>query len=374
MLQRSSRDKKITIVGYYGYDNLGDDLMLDCLLESICENRPLLKVDVFAKESDNLKAICKKYKSVNYVLFKERDKFHNIRTYLRSIFFSSITIWGGGTCFSDEDGIGNYKYFFLNYLFRKKFAYVGIGVGNLNKKESISKTRFLLKKMAFASFRDKRSYDLAKSFTNNQHIYLTGDLSFLFTVKPKKSVLKKQANYILIGLRDLSSYYSQEIIRDRHKIIGKFIREEATSKKLKVIFSPIDSIKDKSVNELFAKKMQKEEPSISVELKESGDYQDKIELIANAQLNVSERLHSIVLSKLMNVNCLALSYSPKIDRFFTEIKDTRFISHTEDVTEKKLASIKETIDSQKENKIDSMTIKSLRESAIKNIEMLNKFL
>ncbi|RKN09917.1 polysaccharide pyruvyl transferase family protein, partial [Aquimarina sp. AD1] len=190
------RNRKITIVGYLGYDNLGDDLMLDCLIENIQKSYPKLEIDVLTKETENIKSIVKKHKNINIYFFKNNNKLGNLKLYLKSILGSKLTIWSGGTCFSDEDGVGNFLYFFINMLLLRKFAYVGIGIGNLTNKNSIFKSKLLLNRMAFASFRDKKSFEKASLLSKNNNIYLTSDLSYIFDINKYK--IKVEKPYVLV--------------------------------------------------------------------------------------------------------------------------------------------------------------------------------
>lgn len=370
------KNKYITIVGYYGYDNLGDDLMLDCLLNKINNRYPKIKVKLLAKWSENLQKITEQHKNVEYIYFKPKSKFYNFWTYLKTILLSDLTIWGGGTCFSDEDGIGNYKYFMLNYFLAKKFAYLGIGIGNISKKESISKTRFLFNKMAFASFRDEKSYLQAKALSTNQNLYLTGDLSFLFDFEPNEVARNKNETdkYVLVGLRDLSQYYSPKEIEIRHEAITTFLIELALEQNLKLLFLPIDSNKDKKVNQMVANKINERNSAVMVELVNNTGYAEKIKLISGAEFNFTERLHSIVMSKFLDVPCLAISYSPKIDRFFTEIEDDGFISYQEGLSVIKLRELGDRINKNNTNSINVEVKNRLKINAFKNVEIIGKYL
>jgi polysaccharide pyruvyl transferase WcaK-like protein len=372
------KNKRMAIVGYYGYDNLGDDLMLDCLLNKIESRYPDIQIKLLAKWSENLLEITSKYKNVEYIFFRPKHKLRNFWTYLKAILWSDLTVWGGGTCFSDEDGIGNYKYFMLNYFLKKRFAYIGIGIGNIARKESISRTKFLFNKMAFASFRDEKSYLLSKTLSTNKNLYLTGDLSYLFNFDSIKGLKTKsgssKSKYVLVGLRDLSKYYSPKEIEKRHGAIVSFLIEYALKNDLRVTFLPIDSKKDRDVNKSIANKIAERNPNVVVEWANNSSYEEKIRVISGADLNLSERLHSIVISKFLNVPCIAISYSPKIDRFFAEIKDNRFISYTDDISIFKLRELSDSLHNGNSNAIDVNINDRLRRDAAKNIEIIGKYL
>src|SRR5690606_14804283 len=110
---------RILIVGYYGYDNLGDDLMLLSLLNEIKEKLPKLEIIILARESQNLVNLIETYDNVEIEYFKSNSKAFNFYLYIKTIFTVDLTIWGGGTCFSDQDGVGNFKFFIFNLLTRR---------------------------------------------------------------------------------------------------------------------------------------------------------------------------------------------------------------------------------------------------------------
>ncbi|SDE77899.1 polysaccharide pyruvyl transferase family protein [Cellulophaga baltica] len=323
--------KKITLVGYYGYDNLGDDIMLDCILKEIANQIPNIKVEIICKNSENLSSILSKYEYVNHIEFKSKNKFQNFKIYIKSIRNSDITIWGGGTCFSDEDGIGNFKYFIFNILLNKPFAYLGIGIGNLNKVRSKIKTKILFKTMLFATIRDNTSYKFAKRKYIQKNIFLTSDLSYLFKISNKRI----EKPYILISFRDLRNFYSSSEIEKRHTNILNFVSEIAIKENLQVLFLPIDSVKDSAINERNSIYFSNNY-SIKSEYILDNKLNSKINYIQNAKYNFSERLHSLVISKFCHLNCVGLSYSPKIDRFFEEIDSKSYIPYDKEMNQKEI--------------------------------------
>ncbi|MBU2900556.1 polysaccharide pyruvyl transferase family protein [Maribacter dokdonensis] len=361
--------KKITLVGYYGYDNLGDDIMLYCILKALLDRHNNLSINLLAKRSENLISIVSKFERVNFYEFKNKSPFNNFLLYLKCILESKLTIWGGGTCFSDEDGIGNLKYFRINNLIGRKFGYLGIGIGNILKKDSQKKTEWLLNRTEFAVFREEKSFTLAKNVSSNKNLYLSSDLSYLYTNEIDSRTIKK--DYILLSLRDLSNFYSKKEIIHRHEIIMSFLIDYVSTRKINIKILPIDSIKDNDVNLIFYNTLKYKLESIgnNIEFIDETFFDSKIKLIQEASLNITERLHSIVMSKIFNTKCIGLSYSPKIDRFYKEIKDNNFITWQESISLEKLYEVEATC-----KNFDSNIFTKLKEEASKNIDLLEKHL
>ena len=60
--------KKIIVVGYYGYDNLGDDLMLWCFLKEMSTKLPDVEISLLSKPSSNLDKICENFENVTLMI------------------------------------------------------------------------------------------------------------------------------------------------------------------------------------------------------------------------------------------------------------------------------------------------------------------
>ncbi|WP_420320944.1 polysaccharide pyruvyl transferase family protein [Flagellimonas sp.] len=332
---------RIVLVGYYGYDNLGDDIMLFSFLQEMLNDFPKVEISVLSKYSKNLERMCESFDNVKLKCFKQNSPIFNLILYLKAIFTSKMVIWGGGTCFSEEDGIGNYKYFTINRFLKKKYAYLAIGLGNLNKKNSLTKTRVLLENADFVSFRDKTSYVFAKSLCAHGNFYLTSDLSYLYehNLKPKQIDVNCDVDYLLVSLRELSNFFDKEAIESRYNelttFLGKIIQKENFKK---VVFLPIDSKKDFLANKFVMDSLlANNQINVMVELLKIEDMFEKIQIILNSRLNITERLHSMVVSEINNKPCIGISYSPKIDRFYEmDLKRGNYIPNSEKVTKELL--------------------------------------
>jgi len=365
------KKRKILIVGYYGYDNLGDDLMLLALLNGINDSLENLKITILARKSQNLANLIDKFENVEIAYFKMNNKPFNLYLYVKTIFTVDLTIWGGGTCFSDQDGLGNFKFFIFNLIFRRKFSYLGIGIGELKKNTSKLITRLLLNNSLFTSFRDPKSLTIANSLTPmKDHFTLSSDLTYILDFK-----LFKQSStsdrYILISLRDLTNFYTLDQIKNRQEVLLKFLFGIKQIHECDIVVMPIDSVKDFEANNRFYHKLMNGVTSKNVIFVDDNDMEKKLSVILNSDLNITERLHSVVISAFNNVNCIPLSYSPKINSFCEEVNILNFISYDEELTVSRLQQCLNT--SESNESVDIPKLKQLKERSKYNIELLQKF-
>ena len=107
---------------------------------------------------------------------------------------------------------------------------------------------------------------------------------------------------------------------------------------------------------------------------EENDLHIKMDYVLNADLNITERLHSMVISEFNNVPCVSLSYSPKIDRFYNlDLGEDNYVSYETKLSEKILWGVYERLEKESESGLEDR-INTLSELGKKNIEILTEYL
>lgn len=315
---------RVLITGYYGAGNFGDDIMLEAFCEKMKEVNPKIKIDILKMFERDLEI--KIDKNINII---DICKFGGK---IRSIIFTilmlkyDIFLWVGGTCFTDEDGDGLYDLMKIVKRLRKRFGYIGVGVGNLTKKDRIDKANFLIKNCHFISLRDSRSYQYVKRIKeNNDNIYLTDDLAYLFIKEinlTDKISGKINANRkIVLSWRNLINYKTKE---EELALINKLLdyMKELSSEEINtdVIILPLDDRKDCEINKFIYDQLKLNSNRYTKYIyKECLTPREKIKLLIESDINISARLHGIFVSELSNIKTIAISYSVKIDEFLDSI-------------------------------------------------------
>jgi len=184
----------IFLFGYYGYQNVGDDIMLNNLLSMLLKQRIIQSIYVNARSIDILDRI-----DNHRIKYITNDKPIWSKLYrLFAALKCSYWIWGGGTCLfgiKNNDGLLNlYKWIKLSKILNKKFIFLGIGIGELDKTGK-KITQNIIESAVFISFREKDSIQIAKQLVPNISInntILSGDLFFLNPAKLKRqSIIQK---------------------------------------------------------------------------------------------------------------------------------------------------------------------------------------
>lgn len=282
----------LLILGYYGYNNLGDELLLFSLLQEL-------------KNEKNL--------SIKVLTYNSKDTFktHEVRTIsrgknlslIKNIFKSDIVIFGGGSILQDITSSRSLYYYlgiiFLAKLARKKVYLLANGFGPIEKSFNEELIRFLLPKVDLIISRDDESYDnFLKYGAENLHrgtdlVYLSGE--YIKNISP----LKKNRPYIALSLRNWENIDS--------------IKSEISKA---IIY--LDSL---GYDTFLLPMKRPDDEEIMNDFLELGSFvkvsdnenENLLRILAGSEFVIGMRLHSLILSSVFEKPFIGISYDPKVD-------------------------------------------------------------
>lgn len=324
---------KLTLIGYYGAQNIGDDLMLDGLIRYFEKSDSISKIYVFSGAN-------------YYVTHGTKTTFitPNKRLYrLRKLYatlMSRCVIWGGGTCLyeaADNTGLSDISHWQqLAHSFRARFAFLGIGIGAVSTVEIKQKISCILNAADYICFRENDSLVRAmEEFDCIQSSKLGGDLVFLQNRESAAS-----------GGRDVSQLkkisFSGVLGTDK-RFVEKYVSlllnciEQSGST---IYFLPAHqgSHNDNDFHRLIAKRL----PAGSYVICEWGSPDDYLEMLSKMDFHIGMRLHSIILADLLGIPNLAISYSPKVESYIRKsdvLPELRLTNLDADVSHQRIAVI-----------------------------------
>lgn len=360
----------IVISGNYGAGNLGDEAILASILQSIKKRESESSVTVLSADPSYTEKI---HHVKSAYLFPS-----GIRSLLRGIFkkefFRTLKtvrecdriIFGGGELFSLERKaqiIWLIQAFFLYLSDKKVYIYA----------QSLAETscnfflKWVLKKAALITVRDKESFNLAlKLVGNTQKLYLTTDPVFLLDAPASEH----QKQMCIIVPRDIPRY-TEILIKNLAQLsisIGRkyglktdIINFHATSKKDRYI---VDTILARTT----------EIPSSSTHF--TLDFNGIIKTFGSSEFAIGVRLHSILISILTKTPFIAISYSKKIENFLKDIGLEKLIIKLEDINPENLSNKFEEVWSKRAEYQEKLAniAETLKEKALLNEELLKDFL
>ncbi|MCF7889931.1 polysaccharide pyruvyl transferase CsaB [Candidatus Bipolaricaulota bacterium] len=305
--------KRITISGYYGFGNLGDEAILESLVTSLR--------DRFGKGEP-----------VIVVLSNEperTEKDHGVRAtnrwnpvaVFRTLKNSEVLISGGGGLLQDRTSSPSLWYYLtLLYLARilSVPAYVvGQGIGPVNKKYNELLLRGAIAGIKGFHVRDDRSAELLRSFgVGDDKLIVGGDLAFLLSGTGT----------------DRNEYLNYP---DR-EIVGAALRSdvEGRSDVLRAVSSGLDMLSEKfDVNVVLFSTNSLSDADLNTDLQDSTEVPCKIidvdhlspaqlvEMMGDLELVIAGRLHALIFSLLSKTPVQSISYDPKMDLLIEELND-----------------------------------------------------
>ncbi|WP_426449054.1 polysaccharide pyruvyl transferase family protein [Paenibacillus sp. S-38] len=322
--------REITLVGYYGVNNFGDDLMLRSILDKLAPYG--LRVNLISYGE----AIPWIDHDIRVYFWTRGRRGHNIRMFLQAIASSSLVLWGGGTCFTDEDGDGLFRPMMLALLSGKRIAYMGAGIGNLRRQSRRAKAALLLNVSTYISFRDDRSYRKGSAWTllNRGKIERIEDPAheLLRAYRSPTGTREENGRTLVVAWRNLEKYGATTIGNKLEPVAELCLRLIVRYGISHVGIIHADSGFDEGIGRrLYALLCELPLPQ-GVELlyQTSVHYEDKLKVLAEAEVVLTSRLHVGAAAYFLGKTCYMYNYSPKMAYFVEEFKSDSLIMLEED--------------------------------------------
>jgi polysaccharide pyruvyl transferase WcaK-like protein len=302
---------KYLVYGYYGYNNLGDELLLNTIVNNISNKDKNAKFKILNKSSDTLM----KYANVEYTDIRDilHDSNNKILKFIN--FFKAFKkyidecdtfIIGGGTLFMDSGKYSilmMYLSVFIKYakIKNKKVVLLGVGIDILANPFSNIWMNKILKNSDKVNLRDKLSYQIANKINNNQNLFLTQDLVFsnnnYFNIK--NTTKEKVIGISLINYSD--KVKNINFIKEINKIIKYYLDNN-----FKIKLLSFQTNIDKSDN-LFYQSIENVNRCEIAILNIDNIY----EIYQNLHYVLSMRFHGILLGLMFNKKVLGIVHEIK---------------------------------------------------------------
>jgi polysaccharide pyruvyl transferase CsaB len=300
--------KQVLVSGYYGFDNLGDEAILE---ELICELKEFCAPENIVILSNNPEQTEAKFavKSINR--WKLLDS-------ARAMLQSKLFISGGGGLFQDSHSTGSVVYYGGQILLARalgaKTLVYAQGLGPLHRKLSRTLTSFFFKLVNKISVRDQKSQQMLKNW--NIESELTADPVWALTAKAIEEDLQNQLKslrlngHMLVGLslRNGTSFGDGDILA-LAAALDKTLPAEAV-----IIPLPLQQVQDQAPLLLFQEDWQKRGRQLQqldlTSLKLPGQW---LNLISHLDCLIGMRLHSLIMALASGIPVLGIAYDPKVE-------------------------------------------------------------
>ncbi|MDW7673278.1 MAG: polysaccharide pyruvyl transferase CsaB [Bacillota bacterium] len=313
----------ITISGYYGFHNAGDEAILFSIIQELKGIEPNVVITVLSNDPDHTE---KAYgvKAVN--------RWH-LPSIVKAVSNSQLFISGGGSLLQDVTSKKNVIYYLgvvgIAQAFGVPTFFYSQGIGPLRTGFSRKLLSLAIKRAAKITVRDQASAQLIAD--------LGVDMSKLeVTADPVLGLARENIDLsfgkqLLTGTGlDLAKPKLGVVLRDWHRmdeirpVLAKWAREvqnQGWQLVLIAFHSPEDITAHSKLVEQIQKDMKTDEP-ISGLVQLGGGYSpmEYLSLIGNLDFVVGMRLHALIMAAVMEVPMAGISYDPKIDAFLKLVK------------------------------------------------------
>lgn len=345
--------KKVIVSGGWSYGNLGDEVIAKCTIGLINQKFPSAKIIYTSYDINDffkhhkLKAVesvhCLVEKKGTIILNNIMSvdwKQYGLEQYYSLFDNETLFIMSGGGYFD-----GNWESQFLARILEveiaktagAKVAIIGQSIGPFVNNDQIELAKTALKKCDFINVRDKDTQKFISKLIPKKDINCTCDIALtirdfypvLLSEKKDKRVcnliLQIYARYVFNGIQKMRNRNYERIIK---RITLRLYRYNyAWSKMIKCILKTgffkcqiVLNVQDtqKIGNKhfiKFAQKMKKDISSEEIEIISQMTVNEFCNVLANADVIISCKMHPLIVSASYGVRTFALSQHYKIDAF-----------------------------------------------------------
>lgn len=304
---------RVVISGFYGFDNAGDEAILQSMISELRKARADINIVVLSADPE---MTARRY-NVEAV---DRSNIVKIYTAIKN---SNALISGGGSLLQDTTSLSSMWYYsgiiMLAFILKRPvFAYAQ-GIGPVTNGFNIKLLKYIMKKADGVSVRDKKSLQELKRIGVERNVSLTVDPAFLIDSIPKGAALKllseENGGNELIRPKIGFSVRRWKGGVDISAIIAQVADRASKELNADIVLFPLHYHKDLDLAEEIAEKMN--EPAVIVRKNYASE--ELMGIYGVMDLNVSVRFHGLVFSITNGVPVVAISYDPKIDSLMESI-------------------------------------------------------
>ncbi|MCM1338149.1 MAG: polysaccharide pyruvyl transferase CsaB [Muribaculaceae bacterium] len=289
--------KRFVLSGYFGFRNFGDEAILSVLVNKLKELD--CHITVISSHTEYTKSKFAHIRSV-YTF--------NMSAIVSSVMKTDYLISGGGSLLQDVTSFKSLIYYllviFLGLLFGKKVIIFAQGIGPVTNPLGQFLTKTLLRHCTYVSVRDKKSFDLLKSWGINADLLC--DPVFSTQIEPAE-----KNGSVAVQLRDFKTMNEDFIDRLAQQVCKDFPDRQID------VYSFQDDI-DKNVCERFINSLNLLNPEIKTVLHTNLTDSEIVSGISKSEYLIAMRFHAIIIGLISNVKTLAIDYDIKVQKLAAE--------------------------------------------------------
>lgn len=299
--------KKILISGYYGFDNFGDDAILQVMVSELKKNLINPKITVISNNPEKIKRVY------------EVDSVHrfNFREIFNRMSACNVFISGGGSLLQDITSCRSFLYYlgliFLSGLLCKKTIVFAQGIGPISTIMARLLTKLVLSHVSLITVRDKES----QVFLNKLGVKCTlaTDPAWSLEFTSDRHLLYVNKINVGVQLRKWKTLTDKNL-----NIICDIISQKFNDEQVCINLISLHDSFDYEITQKLKKQLDQKNLKAEVKIFSGLSIDQSINLIGKLDYLIGMRFHACLVAANFNVPMLALSYDPKVTNLALEAK------------------------------------------------------
>ncbi|ENQ3078301.1 polysaccharide pyruvyl transferase family protein [Bacillus cereus] len=340
--------KKIVISGWYGEQNLGDEVILEAMLQSIGENIEDLDFSVLSFNPEYTKANQKVHavKHFPYTIKSligriGKGKILSILEAYKVVKDADVILIGGGGFLSDwnPEAIKPWirQIYFYKKILNKKIMLYAIGAGPFIHDKYMKQVKEALDLVDVITVRDQESYDQLKKCGVTKHS-ITSDPVVSYKRNSKKSdVSNTTAHKIKVGV-SIAPLFMSRLWKNHEEKYRSYLdayveffslvnNNQDLREQIEFIFIPMQDDYDIPFNKEIISRINYQD---NIKIIEGKDNEEKIDILQQMDLMIGMRLHSIIIASTFGVPSLGVVYHHKVNEYLKRINMSDMAVHVGD--------------------------------------------
>ncbi len=321
LYRRGTRNGKndVTVLGYYGYKNSGDDALLYAIVHSLRKLKKDISINVMSfnpKETSEMYGVRATHRYDIIKVFKEIKN-------------SKLFILGGGSLIQDVTSTKSLLYYLFITAKAKKYGCKVVlyanGIGPINKKLNRRRVKRVINRVDYITLRDDDSLEELRALgVRTPTCEVTADPVFSISEDNTENAGKLLAQYglgeeekfVCISVRKWDK--CPEDFDTRCAEMADYIYDNY---KLRPVFIPMQYPYDASISRSIVAKMKNKGIFISRRV----GIPETLGIVAKSSMVVSVRLHMLIYATLYGVPPVGIAYDPKVSNFLKYINQPYFL-------------------------------------------------
>lgn len=336
--------KKVVISGYYGFENFGDEISLQVIVNNLKENG----IDITVLSS-------------NPELTSTENGVNSFYTFsvfdiIKQLFVSDVLISGGGSLFQDKTSIKSFLYYIFVVLVAKilgkKVVIFSQGFAPLRCKFLEAILSLVLKNVDYVSVRDEESKCYLQSLGVKAQSFADSAWAL-----DKNRVIKRSK--VVVQLREWHNFSDEKI-----EILAKLISQKYKTTKIEIL--PFQEAKDLGVCEKLYEALKGN--VLDVQVLRGLSTKEITDTIASSYSLIAMRYHACLLGLKHGVHILALSYDEKVTNLSKKF-NIPYV-YTDESVDLYEMELKKSLERFESSSVNTETVKTEEQMAKKSFENL----